>query len=222
MANPELDPSWVLGLDVSHYQGTVDWASAARRGYRFAFMKATEGTAWTDPQFNTNWNGVHTAGLLRGAYHYYEPGSDPQQQAELFLRTVWPDDVQPLLAPGDLPPVLDVETTGGQSAAEVVQGIEAWLSLVQQKTLRLPIVYTGREFWDSLGTQQLGGNPLWVAEYGVTAPSPLPAGWRHWQLWQYSQTGSVEGVDGDVDLDVFQGSLQDLQRMGALFSTPGF
>jgi lysozyme len=211
MADPELDPSWVLGLDVSHYQGTVDWASVARQGYRFAFLKATEGTSWIDPEFSTNWNGAQAAGLLRGAYHYYEPGSDPGEQAELFLNTVWPHGGQPLLAPGDLPPVLDIETTGSQSAEEVVQGIETWLSRVQQGTLRTPILYTGREFWDSLGTQQFGAFPLWIAEYGVAAPSPLPAGWQQWRFWQYSETGSVEGIEGDVDLDVFQGNLQDLQ-----------
>ena len=118
MADPDLDPSWVLGLDVSHYQGTVDWASVLRQGYRFAFIKATEGTTWTDPEFSANWAGAKGAGLLRGAYHYYEPGDDPGQQADFFLNTVWPHGGQPLLAPGDLPPVLDIETTGSQSAAE--------------------------------------------------------------------------------------------------------
>lgn len=218
MADPTLDPSWVHGLDVSHYQGTVSWAGVIQNGYRFAFVKATEGVSSTDPQFSTNWTGAKAAGLVRGAYHFYEPGSDPQQQAEHFLDTVWPEGGQPL--PGDLPPVLDVETTGGQSAEEIVQGIQTWLSLVQQRTLRIPILYTSHGFWDSLGTSQFGSHPLWVAEYGVAAPSPLPAGWQQWRFWQFSQTGSIEGISGDVDLDVFQGTLQQLQQMASSVAEP--
>lgn len=218
MADPTLDPSWVHGLDVSHYQGTVSWAGVIQNGYRFAFVKATEGVSSTDPQFSTNWTGAKAAGLVRGAYHFYEPGSDPQQQAEHFLDTVWPEGGQPL--PGDLPPVLDVETTGGQSAEEIVQGIQTWLSLVQQRTLRIPILYTSHGFWDGLGTSQFGSHPLWVAEYGVAAPSPLPAGWQQWRFWQFSQTGSIEGISGDVDLDVFQGTLQQLQQMASSVAEP--
>ncbi|HSK81019.1 MAG TPA: GH25 family lysozyme [Thermoanaerobaculia bacterium] len=219
MTNPELDQK-VWGLDVSHYQETVQWAQVAQKGYKFAFIKATEGCAWTDPKFHTNWNGAKAASLMRGAYHYYEPGRDPQQQAEHFLSTVWPEGGQPLLATGDLPPVLDVETTGGRSAEEVVREIHRWLSLVQQRTLRVPILYTNRDFWDGLGTSQFGGYPLWVAEYGVAAPSPLPAGWRQWSFWQFSQTGRIGGIRGEVDLDLFRGSLQDLQQMASSLSMP--
>ena len=203
-AQPTLDSTWPLGLDVSHYQGTIDWASVARQGFRFAIAKATEGTTWTDPELATNWPGMKAAGLLRGAYHYYDPGSDPAGQADHFLATVWPNGGP--LAPGDLPPVLDIEDMGSQTAAEIVQGIETWLSLVQQATQSAPILYTNHTFWNELGTAQFGAFPLWIAEYGVAAPV-VPAGWQQWQLWQYSETGSVAGITGDVDLDAFQGSL---------------
>lgn len=219
MTDSEHDP-WVWGLDVSHYQGTVHWASVAQKGYKFAFIKATEGDTWTDPRFRTNWRGAKAAGLVRGAYHYYEPGRDPQQQAEHFLSTVWPGSGQPLLAPGDLPPVLDIETTGGWSSEEVVREIQGWLSLVQQRTLRIPILYTNRGFWDGLRTLQFSGYPLWVAEYGAAAPSPLPAGWQQWSFWQHSQTGRIQGIQGDVDLNLFRGSLQDLQQMASSLSMP--
>ncbi len=220
MANPDLDPSWVLGLDVSSYQGAVDWNSVARQGFRFAFIKATEGASETDPEFSANWTGTNAAGLIRGAYHYYAPEDDPQQQAENFLNTLGQGGGQPLLKQGDLPPVLDIEEAGSQSAEEVVQGIQSWLSLVSQRTMRIPIVYTNRGFWDGLWTQQFGEYPLWVAEYGVAAPSPLPAGWQSWRFWQFSQSGNLEGIDGAVDLDVFQGSLQSLQQMASSPSTP--
>jgi lysozyme len=215
MANPNVDPSWVWGLDVSHYQGAVNWASVAKGGYRFAFLKATEGVSWTDPEFGTNWAGAKAAGLVRGAYHFYDPGSDPQQQAEHFLNTVWPGEGPPALGPGDLPPALDIETAGGQSAEEVVQGIQKWLSLVRERTQRIPILYTSYRFWDGLGTSQFGSYPLWVAEYGVASPSPLPAGWQQWRFWQLSQTGTITGISGDVDLDVFQGTQEELQQMAS-------
>jgi lysozyme len=215
MTDPNPNPSWFLGLDVSHYQGTVDWNSVAQERYTFAFIKATEATSWTDPEFSANWTGAKAAGLIRGAYHFYDPGSDPEKQAEHFLGTVWPGGGQPLLEPGDLPPVLDIETTGGQSAEAVVQGIQIWLSRVGEETLRTPILYTARGFWDGLGTTQFGGYPLWVAEYGVAAPT-LPAGWQSWCFWQYSQSGRVDGISGPVDLDIFQGTLQSLQQMASI------
>jgi lysozyme len=218
MTDPSLDPSWATGLDVSHQQGIVDWSSLAMQGLGFAFIKATEGSSLTDPEFSANWSGAKEAGLVRGACHSYAPGSDPQQQAEHFLGTVWPDGGQ--LAPGDLPPVLYLWTTSGQSAGEIVQDIQRWLSLVAQKTQRIPILYTSREVWAGLETTQFGNYPLWVTEPGVASPSPLPASWQQWRFWQYLTGGSVEGISNEVSLDVFQGSLRSLQQMASSASMP--
>ncbi len=193
------------GIDVSHYQGTIDWGQVQSVGTQFAFIKALEGITSTDPEFQTNWKGAKAAGLTCGAYHFYLPGDDPEQQAEAFLSIYQP-------SPGDLPPVLDIETTNQQSTSVVVQGIQAWLSAVEAKVGVLPILYTDPSFWKSLGTGQFGGYPLWIADYGVSTPT-LPAGWTGWTFWQYSESGSVEGVSGTVDLDYFQGSLADLQRL---------
>ena len=195
----------VPGIDVSHYQGTVDWQQVAGAGMAYAFVKATQGVSTVDSQFAVNWPGVQAAGLLRGAYHFYQPGDDPQQQAENFLSVVQ-------LEPGDLLPVLDIETLGSQTASEIVQGIETWLGTVQAAIGRAPIVYTAPGFWNGLGTQQFGLYPLWVAEYGVSIPK-LPAGWTSWTFWQYSESGSVAGVSGSVDLDVFQGSPEALRQL---------
>lgn len=196
-------PAGVRGLDVSHYQGTVNWSLVAQAGMAFAFIKATEGTSNVDSQLQVNWSGAKAAGLLRGAYHFYEPDDDPYQQAQHFLSTVQ-------LEPGDLPPVLDVEAPGSFSA--IISGIQTWLSAVQQATGRTPIVYTNPTYWNQLGTSDFGHYPLWIAEYGVSTPK-IPAGWSAWTFWQYSESGSVSGIQGAVDLDVFQGSLQDLQQL---------
>ncbi len=195
----------IPGIDVSHYQGTVNWPQVAGAGMAYAFVKATQGVSTVDSQFAVNWPGVKAAQLLRGAYHFYQPGDDPQQQAEHFLSVA-------SLEPGDLLPVLDIETMGSQTAGEIVQGIGVWLQTVQTAIGRGPIVYTAPGFWNGLGTQQFGMYPLWVAEYGVSSPK-IPAGWTSWAFWQSSETGSVAGVTGSVDLDVFQGTSQALLQM---------
>jgi lysozyme len=198
----------VHGIDVSHYQGTVDWSQVAGAGMAFAFVKATQGAAYVDPLFAQNWDGARAAGLLCGAYHFFQPGDDPAAQAAHFLSVL---GIPPGIT-GGLPPVLDVETLGSQTAVQVVEGVRTWLSTVEAAAGCTPIVYTSPHFWATLGTSDFGGYPLWVAEYGVSTPK-LPAGWTSWTFWQSSQSGQVAGVAGAVDLDVFQGSRADLARL---------
>jgi lysozyme len=198
-----LGPTSVRGIDVSHYQGTIGWSSVAQAGMAFAFIKATQGTADVDPQFQANWSGAQAAGLLRGAYHFFEPGADPQQQAEWFLSVVQTE-------PGDLPAVLDVEASG--DPAEILSGIQTWLDAVEQATGKTPILYTNPSFWKGLGSSGFGRYPLWIAEYGVTTPK-IPAGWSAWTFWQSSESSSVSGISGSVDSDLFQGTILDLQQL---------
>lgn len=201
-------PAETRGLDVSHFQGTIDWSQVAQAGYAFAFIKATEGISFVDPKFATNWAGAKAAGLLRGAYHFFEGNADAQQQAENFLNTV-------VLEPGDLPPVLDVESSSASAqvpTATIIEGVTAWLQAVQQATSRTPILYTDNSYWKSLATDQFSAYPLWIAEYGVASPA-VPSGWTSWAFWQLSQSGEVPGIATATDLDLFQGSLEDLQRL---------
>jgi lysozyme len=196
------------GLDVSHFQGTVEWPQVIQAGYAFAFIKATDGITYVDPEFTANWRGAKAAGLLRGAYHFFEADDDPQQQAENFLNTV-------VLEPGDLPPVLDVESSSTSAqvpVATIVERIAAWLQAVEQATGCTPILYTDASYWNSLATEQFGGYPLWIAEYGVASPT-LPKGWTSWAFWQFTESGTVPGIATSVDLNLFQGSLQNLQRL---------
>jgi lysozyme len=196
----------VQGIDVSDHQGTVDWNAVRQAGKLFAFIKATDGITYTDPDFAANWSGARAAGLLRGAYHFYETDDDPTAQAKNFLSAVQ-------LQPGDLPPVVDIERLdAGGTASQTVQDLQTWLDAVEQATGRVPIIYTDHGFWNSLGTSAFGRYPLWIAEYGVDSPT-LPAGWTSWTLWQYSETGTVSGVTGSVDLDVFNGTLADLAAL---------
>jgi lysozyme len=200
------------GIDVSHWQGTIDWGAARADGVEFAFIKATEGGDYTDPRFAANWAGARQAGVVRGAYHFFRPQTDAMAQAAHFLRTV-------TLAPGDLPPVLDVEVTDGRAADAIAAGVRTWLAEVERVTGRRPILYTRASFW----TAQMGGGfnayPLWVAHYGVSSPS-IPAGWSGWTFWQHSDAGRVSGIGGDVDLDWFNGDRAALAAFAATGEIP--
>lgn len=190
------------GIDVSHFQGKVDWGRVQATGVAFAFAKATEGTTVGDAMFATNWAGIKDAGLLRGAYHFFRASKDAGQQANFFLSKV-------TLSAGDLPPVLDVEVTDGASDATLQAGVQAWLDAVAAQTGVTPMIYASPAFWNEHMTDQFGDFPLWVAQYGVSAPR-VPKGFKNWTFWQYSESGKVDGVSGKVDLDQFQGSMDDL------------
>jgi lysozyme len=200
------ESSQVQGLDVSHIQQTVDWNAVRQAGKVFAFIKATEGITYTDPAFAANWSGARAAGLLRGAYHFYETNDDPTAQAENFLSVVQ-------LEPTDLPPVVDIERTkSGESAGQIVRDLQTWLDVVEQATGRVPIIYSSPGYWNALGTSAFGRYPLWVAEYGVQSPKPV-AGWTGWTFWQLSESGTVDGIEGSVDLDIFSGTLTGLEAL---------
>ncbi len=186
MSNPS-------GIDVSHYQGTVDWSAVAAGGVTFAFAKATEGNSYVDSQFATNWAAMKAGGVLRGAYHFFEPNDDGAAQGRHFLATVGSDI-------GDLPPVIDIETgTPTQS------GVQAWLDTVESGSGTKPMIYASLSFANDY-LSAFGSYPLWIAEYRSGSPT-LPSAWDTWTFWQYSQSGSVSGVSGSVDQDYHNGAL---------------
>ncbi len=198
------DEAPLAGIDVSHFQGEVDWGAVAAAGVRFAFIKATEGLDDVDPRFAQNWQGSRAAGLLRGAYHFLHPNLDARQQAAHFLSVVTLDD-------DALPPALDVEVTNGVAPATLAACIETWLGTVEAALGCKPVVYTDPSFWrDNVGAD-LGGYPLWLACY---APQPeVPASWQAWTFWQHSQSGTVDGIAGPVDLDFCRLSLEQLRQL---------
>lgn len=205
-------PNTLAGIDVSHYQGLVDWGKVKATGVVFAFAKATEGVSHGDATFAANWSGIKNAGLVRGAYHFFRASQDPAAQARFFLQTV-------SLSPGDLPPVLDVETADGASNDAIQSGVKTWLDAVAAQTGVTPMIYAAPGFWNGYMSGDFGAYLLWVAQYGVNSPR-LPNGWSNWNFWQYSQSGKVNGVAGNVDLDYFQGSADDLTAFARGSATP--
>jgi GH25 family lysozyme M1 (1,4-beta-N-acetylmuramidase) len=200
----------VEGIDVSSYQPDTDWNQVHQSGREFAWVKATEGTGYTNPYFAHDWAAIKAAGMLRSAYQYFRPSVDPIAQAEFFVQVMGP------LAPDDLAPMLDLEETDGESAAVVLGRAHAFLDRVKQLTGRDAILYTYPDFW----LNQLGDPPgfgqyaLNMASYGPCPP--LPSSWSHMTFWQYSATGTVPGVQGtgNVDMDRFYGTLDDLRHLG--------
>ena len=197
----------VRGMDVSHYQEKVRWDIVKQSGIHFAYVKATGGNTYKDPEFADNWHGMREAGIFRGAYHFFYASDDPKTQAEHFVRTVGK------LRSFDLPPVLDVEITDGESKAKIAKGVSIWLNTVERLLGRKPIVYTDPALGNRyLADEKFADYRLWIAEYGVKVPT-MPRAWKNkgWTFWQSTQGGTVPGVKGKVDLDVFNGA--DLMRL---------
>jgi GH25 family lysozyme M1 (1,4-beta-N-acetylmuramidase) len=198
------------GIDVSHWQGSVNWSRVKAAGMQFAFMKATESTTYTDTAFATNWAGAASVGMYRGAYHFARPkvGTGPAQ-AEYFVSRVGS-----FQGAGTLPPVLDLEATGGLGVTALRTWTQQWLTRVEQLTGRTPIIYVSPAFWESnLGNSAAFTRyPLWIAHYGVSAPR-VPGGWPRWTFWQRTSSGRVGGISGNVDMNSFSGTSAQLAAL---------
>jgi GH25 family lysozyme M1 (1,4-beta-N-acetylmuramidase) len=198
----------VNGIDVSEFQRSVDWSAVKGAGYDFAIARVSDGTSHLDGTFDGNWSGIASAGLLRGAYQFFEPGEDAVAQANLVVQKVG------RLGPGDLPVMLDMEVTGGRSGSAITASIHQWVDTIQAGTGKTPFIYTGAYFWDgSVGSADFANLALDVAWYGTRCPG-VPNAWgsNGWTFHQYSSSGQVPGVSANpTDLDVFNGTLAQLQ-----------
>lgn len=195
------------GVDVSRWQGKIDWNQVKRAGKSFAYVKATEGSSLVDPMFVRNYDGVRNVGMILGVYHFARPAGqnltaieqDARRQAEWFLGAV---QSRGGFRAGDLPPMLDFESNAqGLSATDLAIWIRAWRESLAANRLNAGI-YTYPYFWESaLGdSTSFDGASLWVANYMVTAPQNF-GGWNAWSCWQYSDQGDVPGIAAPVDLD---------------------
>jgi lysozyme len=189
-------PQLVQGIDVSTYQGAIDWSAVAGAGIAFAFARVSDGTTHPDDQFVANWSGMRAHGVLRGLYQFFRASEDPIAQAELVLQNLKQH------GPADLPIVMDIETADGQAPATVQARMHDWFDHLQAAGQRT-LVYTA-EFMSSTIGSGFAAAPLWVANYGVSCPT-LPSGWSQWQFWQRADNGHVAGIGPAVDLDEFNG-----------------
>lgn len=198
------------GVDVSRHQGAINWTDLTEKGkigdkkITFVFIKATEGQTYKDPYFDKNWSKAKKSGLIRGAYHYYQPHINSALQFKNFIQTVE-------LETGDLPPVLDVEERGNLDLDLFIKGVENTLKLLEDYYEVKPIIYASPKFYTSyLISKKLQSYPFWLAFYGKNPPSNFE---DNWIFWQYSKTGKVAGVNENIDLNVFHGTKSDLQKI---------
>lgn len=196
---------FVKGLDVSDWDKDSDWHQIAAQGFKFAFIKATEGVGFLNPEFGKDFDNARLAGILRGGYHFFHPNLDARTQANHFLNRLGG------LHANDLPPVLDLEVMDKVQPAQVLIGVLIFLKRVEEVTHKKPILYTTPDILFQLGhPKELADYPLWIAGPGDKT-APLPEPFTRWTFWQTSFEGKVEGVHGKADLNVFNGTLEDLQ-----------
>jgi GH25 family lysozyme M1 (1,4-beta-N-acetylmuramidase) len=187
-------PTGVLGIDVSSWQGNVNWTAQAALGKQFVYVKATEGLRYKNPYFRSQYNGSYQAGLIRGAYHFGRPAnSSGRRQAAYFVKNggAWSADGH------TLPGVLDIEynpygsTCYGLSKAKMVSWVRSFLNEYKRLTSRDAVIYTTTDWWTRCtGNSKAFSktNPLWLARYGTSTPGKLPGAWTWATFWQYSAT----------------------------------
>lgn len=196
------------GIDLSHNNGHVDFHALKNAGMDFCFLKASQGSGFTDPMFARDKEAAQSACLLVSPYHYFQYGDDPIEQVRHFIESAGGG------FHGMLLPALDVELDSNQrtmDAGDYVDAVMEWRKSFQAKIGVMPIVYSYRDMWDWMGDPDMSGSPLWVASYR-SKPSLLP-GWSGWSEWQYTDHGSAPGVaSGTADLDYFNGDISQLEK----------
>ena len=208
----------VPGIDVSYWDAGIDWPKVRATGQRFVFVKATEGNTYQDPTYDDNWFGAKSAGLLRGAYHFFHCNIDPKKQADNFINYV-----KSFNDNGELAPVLDLETHDNVKKEKIIPAVKTYLDLIEAAFGKKPIIYSGYFFLQDYLSEAGGGPPMWAKDYPLwiaqypnqytPGMSPLlPRGWFKWTIWQYSEKGVVNGINADVDLDLFNGTLEELYK----------
>lgn len=208
----EADPAqWeVFGVDVSSYQGEIEWPLLAEQGVEFAFIKATEGSGMQDRYFAQNWAEAQAAGVQVGAYHFFSYDSPGESQAENFTAQV-------PVTKGALPPVVDVEFYGNylrepKPAAEVEPILDALLERLEAVYGVKPILYVTYRSYSLYIRDRYDGYPLWVSSPVL---APLVTDWSFWQYSHKAELVGYEGSEGRIDLDVFRGTREAFERFGS-------
>lgn len=218
----------IHGIDVSKWQGNIDWAAVKGAGTKFAFIKATEGGDHLDDKFYENWRNAARAGVPRAAYHFVFWCRSAEEQAEWFRKNVPAD-------PDALPPVLDVEWNGESRNCpkkvpreQALQMIHVMLNAMEAHTGKRPIIYTDITFHQEILEQEFRDYPYWLRSTAAEPHYRYPN--RRWTMWQFTTTGRVPGIKGDVDRNAFYGTesewktflataceprdIKDLQKVG--------
>ena len=194
----------VHGIDLARFQTAVDWPTARANGVNFAYIKATEGGDIVDPMFRDHWRGAGRAGVRRGAYHFFYHCRPASEQARWFIRHV-------PKAAGSLPPVLDMEWTPfsptctiRRDGATIRSEARDFIRVIEAHYGQRPLIYASIDFFEDTELWKLDGVEFWLRSV-ARHPKDAYDG-QAWSFWQYTSTGLIPGITGDVDINVFAGS----------------
>ncbi|MDD7805605.1 MAG: GH25 family lysozyme [Endozoicomonas sp. (ex Botrylloides leachii)] len=202
---PNNSSALLNGVDVSHYQGEVQWQQVADT-YHFAFIKATEGTNYIDPRFQENINNIENTSMKYGAYHFFNPALDAIEQAKHFINTIAHENLS-------LPSVLDIEIEPIGSNQSLQASVKDWLVYVEKATGCRPIIYTNKHYWLTYLADHFTDYPLWIGDY-TTSDNRMVS--IPWAFWQYTDKGKVTGINGIVDKSHFDGNAVKLNKFSCI------
>lgn len=197
----------IFGIDVSQYQGTIDWenleAIEEQFEIKFVVVRATAGSKKVDRNFKKNWRNLLSTVYIQGAYHYYRPDENSTDQANNFIKNV-------KLRKGHLPPILDIEKMPkGQSMNKLKKGLQNWLTLVEKQYGVKPIIYTGEKYFENFLQDDFPNYKFWIANYNPWKEKME----EEYLMWQFTEKAQLHGVNELVDVNVFNGNVADLKKV---------
>lgn len=201
----------ILGIDISRHNGDINWKEVIGHKFvnqplHFVIIKATEGADWIDPAFKSNWDSAAINNLVRGAYHFYSAGTDPELQAINYISTVKHEK-------GDFVPVLDFENEDGakhRNKQNLSKNAFRWLKIVEEQVGKKPIIYTNHLIYNKYIKGKIKGYDIWLADYSIFDPTIYDI--ENMIMWQHSDGGRIPGIIEDVDLNVFYGSHHKFEK----------
>ncbi len=205
--NPNSEKYTIRGIDVSHHQHTIDWETVKQSNIIFAFIKATEGDDFKDRMFEINWREALKNDIIPGAYHFYSLRYSGLSQATNFINTV-PDELN------SLPPVIDLEYGGNSKIRPpkqyFIEDLKEYIDLIEYHYNKEPILYTTENFYNDYLHPEFADYKIWIRSIFF---EPDIIGFDNWVFWQYNARGHISGIEGFVDLNVFNGSLEEFNDL---------
>ncbi len=200
----------IRGIDISSYQKNIDWNHIDPSEINFILIKATEGGDFKDPTFQNNWQKVRERKLVSGAYHFFTFCKSGEEQAKNYIDTVPQSKYT-------LPPVIDLEFIGNckkiPTSAELETELQSFIDLVEVQYHRKPLLYTTHDFYDLYLRGKYSNTPIWISDFYSWNKLPTLSDDKSWTFWQYSERGKVSGIDSLVDLDVFNGTPAQFEKL---------
>lgn len=200
--SPNTGKNIIKGIDISHYQGNINWTKLKSENISFIYVKATEGAYTVDDKFYTNWTNSLKNNYKTGAYHFYIPNRSGKDQADMFISTV-PKNVK------TLPPVIDLEfdqiNKSGKSKKQIVEEINHFLVKIEKYYNKRPLIYTNMRFYNYYLKDDFDRYKIWIRD---TKKPTLER--KRWVIWQYTEHGRARGIKGYVDMNIIYGSINDL------------